>query len=163
MKKVIFCFSLIFCLLLTSCVSLFSIPKEKSYTVLPEESTVYTICIDSIDVKKDTITDSDLIDQVYNISQTLLSDLIDKVDNYNVLNLQIELKQRSYFKGIRQQNSIFFVYSLFDEDGNILFNSSYSLVCSDTIESSTLEYKLLNHMNKKIRSFLKKSGKIKTK
>lgn len=161
MKKLVLLL-IVLCLSLTSCVSMFSIPKEKDYFILPEESSEYALSLDSIDVKKDTISDSELISQVQAISTTLLSDLFDKECD-NVLYLNMEIKQRTYYKGIRQQNSIYFVYSLTDEDDKVVFNSSYSLVCSDTIESSTIDYKLIEHMNKRIRSFLKKCENIKIK
>lgn len=154
-----FCLCLIVIILFTSCVSLFSIPKEKEYSVLPSESTEYGINIYSVDVKKDTISDNDLIAQVTDISTAMFADLINK-ETENFLNLQIELKQRSYYKGISQKNSIYLVYSLTDKNEKVVFNNSYSLVCSDSIESSTIEYKLIEHMNKKIRAYFNKCGKI---
>ena len=162
MKKFILYSLLFLCLSLTSCVSVFNIPKEKEYYILPQVSTEYSICLNSIEVKKDTISDSDLISQIQDISTTLLSDLINK-DYDSTLHLNLEIKQRSYYKGIRQQNSIYFVYSLIDESERVVFNSSYSLDCSGTIESSTIDYKLIEHMNKRIRSFLKKCENIKIK
>ena len=70
-----------------------------------------------------------------------------------------ELKQRSYYKGIKQKNSIFLFYSLLDEDGKTSFNSSYLITSSDSIESGRIEYKLVNKINRKIRRHLRKCRK----
>lgn len=161
MKKERVIILLILCFVLTSCVSIFSIPKEKEYAVFPTESTEYSISVNSIVVTKDTVSDVDLKSQIQNLTETMFLDLSNEKDFEETLYLELELKQRSYYKGINQKNSIFLTYSLINEDDITVYNSSYSLVCSDSIESSKVEYELLNHMNNKIRKYLKHCNNVK--
>lgn len=159
MKKTVFAHLIVLCLLLASCVSVSGIPKEKQYSVLPDSSADYRIEIDSVVVTKDAVKDNDLALQVYELSKTALADIINKNNSNETLYLDIEIKQRSYYKGIKQKNSIFLFYSLRDEDGKTFFNSSYLLTCSDSIESGWIEYKLVNKINRKIRRHLRKCRK----
>ena len=133
MKKSVFACLTVLCFLLASCVSISGIPKEKQYSLVPDDSTDYRVEIDSVVVTKDAVKDNDLALQVYELSKTALADLINKNDNNKTLYLDIEIKQRSYYKGIKQKNSIFLFYSLLDEDGETSFNSSYLITSSDSI------------------------------
>lgn len=159
MKKKVFACLTVLCFLLASCVSISGIPKEKQYSLVPDDSTDYRVEIDSVVVTKDAVKDNDLALQVYELSKTALAELINKNDNNKTLYLDIEIKQRSYYKGIKQKNSIFLFYSLLDEDGKTSFNSSYLITSSDSIESGWIEYKLVNKINRKIRRHLRKCRK----
>ena len=106
MKKTVFACLTVLCFLLASCVSISEIPKEKQYSLVPDDSTDYRVEIDSVIVTKDAVKDNDLALQVYELSKTALADLINKNDNNKTLYLDIEIKQRSYYKGIKQKNSM---------------------------------------------------------
>lgn len=159
MKKFVFVFLIALCSVLTSCVSVLGIPKEKHYTAVLSDSTDYRIDIDSVVVTKDAVKDNDLALQVYELTTTALADIINKSDSNKTLYLDIEIKQRSYYKGLRQKNSIFLFYSLLDKEGKTSFNSSYLLTSSDSIESGWIEYKLVNKINRKVRRHLRNCRK----
>ena len=159
MKKFVFVFLVALCSVLTSCVSLSGIPKEKHYAAVLSGSTDYRIDIDSVVVTKDAVKDNDLALQVYELTKTALADIINKNDSNETLYLDIEIKQRSYYKGLRQKNSIFLFYSLLDKEGKTSFNSSYLLTSSDSIESGWIEYKLVNKINRKVRRHLRNCRK----
>lgn len=159
MKKFVFVFLIALCSVLTSCVSLSGIPKEKHYATVLSGSTDYRIDIDSVVVTKDAVKDNDLALQVYELTKTALADIINKSDSNETLYLDIEIKQRSYYKGLRQKNSIFLFYSLLDKEGKTSFNSSYLLTSSDSIESGWIEYKLVNKINRKVRRHLRNCRK----
>ena len=159
MKKIIY---ILLSIIFASCVSVPNIPKEKDYFVLPEKELDYKISLDSVIVTKDSVNEHDLSSQVMDIANTMFMDLIEKQSD-NVLYLQIDLKQRTYYKGLKQRNSIYLVYSLIDSKDKTMFNSSYARVSYDSIDSSKLEYELLNHMNSKIRKYLNKCKDLKKK
>ena len=101
MKKSVFACLTVLCFLLASCVSISGIPKEKQYSLVPDDSTDYRVEIDSVGVTKDAVKDNDLALQVYELSKTALADLINKNDNNKTLYLDIEIKQMSYYRGIK--------------------------------------------------------------
>lgn len=159
MKKFVFVFLIALCSVLTSCVSLSGIPKENHYAAVLADSIDYRIDIDSVLVTKDAVKDNDLAFQVYELTKIALADIINKNDSNETLCLDIEIKQRSYYKGIKQKNSIFLFYSLLDKDGKTSFSGSYLFTSSDSIESGWVEYKLVNKINRNIRRHLRNCRK----
>ncbi len=157
MKKIIY---VLLSIIFVSCVSMPCIPKEKEYSVLPEQKVDYKINLGSVIVTKDSVIEHDLSSQVQEMAKTMFMDLSSKQTD-DILYLQIGLKQRTYYKGIKQKNSIYFVYSLIDSTDKTMLNNSYTLVTSDSIDSSRLEYELLDHMNSKIRKYLNKCKDLK--
>lgn len=156
MKKVLILILSILSLIFSSC---FSIPKETSYTNIPDESLEYRIDLDDITVNLNLIRDEELSNQIRDIFSSMLCEEINRETYDSKLKLELQVNQRSYYKGINQFNSIYLNYRLTDEKNAVILNNCYFNRTTDSIDSSKIQYKLVSKVVKDIKKVIVQNRK----
>lgn len=155
MKNRFYIFTMLFSLVFVSCGS---VPfLSNGYVVIPENPTSYHIVSNSVEVIIDKVSDNDIANQILSICESTFPVL--NAETENNLNLDITVNQRSFFYDINQKNSIFVVYSLSDNYGNIKLQKDFYFVTKSSIISGKEQYKITDKIKNDIKNFLKKSSK----
>lgn len=152
-KLVIIGFISVFIFFLNSCVS---IPKTNGYELILEGEKEYYVEIESVNVIIDRIRENDISTQFEQITETILHNK--KTDIGELLSLDICINQRGFYKGLDKYNSIYLLYSLTDETGNVVFKQGYFVNSLKSLEQSVFQCELSEILVKKVNDFLKRRG-----
>ncbi len=135
-----------------------SIPKKSGYAHFPQEKTSYVVAINTVNVIVDRVNENDLSEQFEQITESLINKGVD-FENAEVLNLDICVNQRSFYRGLDKHNSIYMLYSLTDSQENTVFKQGYYTYTDNGLEQSPVQYKLSRRLAKSVNSYIKKSGR----
>lgn len=145
--------ALFICVCLSGCLS---IPKKSGYSHLPAQKTNYVVAINTVNVIVDRVNENDLSEQFEQITESLINNSVD-FEDAEVLNLDICVNQRSFYKGLDKHNSIYMLYSLTDSLENTVFKQGYYTYTDNGLEQSPVQYKLSKRLAKSVNSYIKKS------
>ena len=133
-----------------------SVPKKSGYAHFPQEKTSYVVAINTVNVIVDRVNENDLSEQFEQITESLINKGVD-FENAEVLNLDICVNQRSFYRGLEKHNSIYMLYSLTDSQENTVFKQGYYAYTDKGLEQSPVQFKLSKRLAKSVNSYLKKS------
>lgn len=158
MRKTIAAILLTLSLFVCSC----TITKQIAYTQVSTPDVNYIIDTDCINfsVEIDYIKSDDIAKQM---SQLLYSNF----SNFNQtkaswpksmkkvpVTVEVKVTQRSFMKDINQYNSIFVVYNIFDEEGNIIMQNCINRESKDTIISCIEQNKISKIITDNVTKYL---------
>lgn len=133
-----------------------SVPKKSGYAYFPQEKTSYVVAINSVNVIVDRVNENDLSEQFEQITESLINKGVD-FEDAEVLNLDICVNQRSFYRGLDKHTSIYMLYSLTDSRENTVFKQGYYAYTDRGLEQSPVQFKLSRRLAKSVNSYLKKS------
>ena len=139
-------------LVLLSCLSL---PKESSFEKFEKDDAVYEILVGSVSVTKEQLEEIAIEKQMHEILSTMLlqknADTESEVEAENkILYLDVEISQRSFLKSVDQINSIYVLYSLKDQNGELVLKKGLYKETKETVLSSTEQFRIAKRIVKNL-------------
>lgn len=146
MKKVSFILfiSMLFC----SCISF---PRSSSFYVESKELVPFDYNIRDVSVSIDYVNEEIIADQVRNLIETTL--IPSQIDSESIINLDINIIQRSFIQNIEQKNSIYINFVGYDENEDIVVRENYYVSGNQTFVSSVDQYDCIKRILNKLISF----------
>ena len=139
-------------LVLLSCLSL---PKESSFEKFGKDDAIYEILVGSVSVTKEQLEEIAIEKQMHEILSTMLlqknADTESEVEAENkILYLDVEISQRSFLKSVDQINSIYVLYSLKDQNGELFMKKGLYKETKETVLSSTEQFRIAKRIVKNL-------------